>query len=84
MEPATEVRAENDRRAFLRKAGGFAVITPPAVTFLLSTSMSSKAIAASGGRPGHGFGDTNHEHSGPPGQDSRANTLSDRGNGKKL
>jgi hypothetical protein len=30
--------------------------------------MSSKAIAASGGRPGNGWGDGNHEHSGPPGQ----------------
>jgi hypothetical protein len=60
--------ATDDRREFLKKCGRFAVITPPAVTFLLSTSMSSKAIAASSGRPGHGFGDTNHDHSGPPGQ----------------
>ena len=39
----------DDRRAFLKKCGTFAAITPPAVTFLLSTSLSSKAIAASGG-----------------------------------
>ena len=39
-----------DRREFLRKAGTFAAITPPVVTFLLSTSMSSRAIAASSGR----------------------------------
>ena len=58
----------DDRREFLKKCGRFAVVTPPAVTFLLSTSMSSKAIAASGGRPGYGYGDPNHEHSGPPGQ----------------
>lgn len=68
MEPVNETRTDDDRREFLKKCGKFAVITPPAVTFLLSTSMSSKAIAASSGRPGHGFGDRNHDHSGPPGQ----------------
>lgn len=40
----------DDRRAFLKNCGKFAALTPPAVTFLLSTSMSSKAIAASGGK----------------------------------
>ena len=79
MEPRTQKRAEDDRREFLRKAGRFAVITPPAVTFLLSTSMSSKAIAASSGRPGRGFGDTNHDHSGPPGQ---VNAPAAKGKGK--
>lgn len=68
MEPHSPERIEDDRREFLKKAGRFAVITPPAVTFLLSTSMSSKAIAASSGRPGKGLGDKNHAHSGPPGQ----------------
>lgn len=62
----------DDRRNFLKKCGTFAAVTPPAVTFLLSTSMSSKAIAASSGtvsyKPGNGFGDTNHIHTGPPGQ----------------
>ncbi len=69
----------DDRRDFLKKCGRFAVITPPAVSFLLSTSMSSKAIAASSGRPGkssgrpgNGFGDKNHDHSGPPGQTNRS------------
>jgi len=57
----------DDRRDFLKKCGTFAAVTPPAVTFLLSTSMSSKAIAASSGRPGNGWGDPNHTHSGPPG-----------------
>ena len=41
----------DDRREFLKKAGTFAAVTPPAVTFLLSTSMSSQAIAKSGGGP---------------------------------
>ena len=56
MEPETEVRPDDDRRAFLRKCGSFALVTPPAVTFLLSTSMSSKAIAVTGGRGGDGGG----------------------------
>ena len=71
MEPVNETnetRPEDDRREFLKNCGRFAIITPPAVTFLLSTSMSSRAIAASSGRPGNGFGDSNHVHSGPPGQ----------------
>ena len=73
MQSDDEVKGQDDRRSFLKKCGTFAVVTPPAVTFLLSTSMSSKAIAKSGGggggaKPGNGFGDTNHEHSGPPGQ----------------
>jgi hypothetical protein len=42
--------ATTDRRVFLAKCGRFAVITPPAVTMLLSTSLSSEAIAKSGGR----------------------------------
>ena len=78
--------ANDDRREFLKKCGRFAVITPPAVTFLLSTSMSSKAIAASSGRPGNGFGDTNHDHSGPPGQakKSLAQAKTSPGQAKKL
>ena len=47
---AEQGKPETDRRDFLRSCGKFAAITPPAVTFLLSTSMSSKAIAASTGR----------------------------------
>ena len=41
---------DNDRREFLKRAGRFAVVTPPTVTFLLSTSLTSKAIAGSSGR----------------------------------
>jgi hypothetical protein len=54
-EPKPEVESSGveDRREFLRKAGTFAAITPPVVTFLLSTSMSSRAIAASSGRGRH-------------------------------
>ncbi|MEX2451067.1 MAG: hypothetical protein WD407_09450 [Rhodospirillales bacterium] len=37
-----------DRRKFLSKCGKFAIVTPPIVTMLLSTSMSNKAVAQSG------------------------------------
>jgi hypothetical protein len=36
-----------DRRAFLTTAGKFAVVVPPAMTMLLSTTMNSPAIAQS-------------------------------------
>src|SRR5437764_3654284 len=56
MESANDPGPNDDRRTFLKNCGKFAVVTPPAVTFLLSTSMSSKAIAASGGKGGGGGG----------------------------
>src|SRR5215213_10025669 len=46
----TENEAEiADRRKFLAACGRFAVVTPPAITMLLSTSLTSDAIAASAG-----------------------------------
>jgi hypothetical protein len=44
--------AERDRRAFLVSAGKFAVAVPPVMTVLLSTTMSSTAIAQSGAPSG--------------------------------
>lgn len=44
----------NDRRDFLKSCGRFAAVTPPAVTLLLSTSLTSGAIAKSGGGLGEG------------------------------
>ena len=42
---------EDDRRDFLKTCGRFALTVPPAMTVLLSTSLSSPAIAKStGGR----------------------------------
>jgi hypothetical protein len=41
--------ADEDRRKFLATCGKFAVVTPPAITMLLSTSLHSPAIAQSGG-----------------------------------
>jgi hypothetical protein len=58
-----EVDVNEDRRAFLESCGKFAIVTPPAITLLLSTSLHSSAIASSGGHSdfgGHksaGFGD---------------------------
>ncbi|MBB4183945.1 hypothetical protein [Sinorhizobium terangae] len=48
--------AEEDRRAFLKACGRFAAVTPPAVTMLLSTSLTSNAIAKSGSGGGSGGG----------------------------
>ncbi|PST27305.1 hypothetical protein C7U60_03280 [Mesorhizobium plurifarium] len=45
-------RNDEDRREFLKSCGRFAVVTPPAVTMLLSTSLTSNAIAKSGGGGG--------------------------------
>jgi hypothetical protein len=48
MQPQeTRSQEGTDRRAFLAKAGKFAVVVPPAMTMLLSTTMSSPAIAQS-------------------------------------
>jgi hypothetical protein len=56
VQPVSDNESDNERRDFLKKCGKYAAITPPAVTFLLSTTMSGKAIAASSGRPGKGGG----------------------------
>ncbi len=54
---------DDDRRKFLAACGKFAVVTPPALTVLLSTSLNSKAIAHSGGKK-DGDGDHDHDHRG--------------------
>ena len=43
---------DEDRRRFLKTCGRFAATVPPAMTILLSTSLSSKAIAKSTGGGG--------------------------------
>lgn len=48
---------EEDRRVFLKSCGSFALTVPPALTILLSTSLSSPAIAKStGGKGNNGVG----------------------------
>jgi len=55
-----------DRRDFMLKAGKAAVIVPPAMTMLLSTTMSSPAIAQSAQVKGNN-GVGNGEDPPPPG-----------------
>lgn len=84
-EAPSSVNDATDRRDFLAKCGRFAVITPPTVTMLLSTSLTSQAIAKSGGGKGNepganpGHGGTPPGHGGtPPGQgDGLAGLLRD-------
>jgi hypothetical protein len=56
--PMNEAEAASaaDRRKFLAACGKFAVVTPPAIALLLSTSLNSTAIAQSGGRGNNGWG----------------------------
>ena len=54
---------QEDRRAFLASCGRFAAVTPPALTLLLSTSLTSDAIARSGA----------HGHGGPKGNNGYGN-----------
>ena len=48
---ANDIEIE-DRRKFLISCGRFAAVTPPAMTLLLSTSLTSTAIAQSGSQYG--------------------------------
>ncbi|QOZ75386.1 hypothetical protein XH83_08000 [Bradyrhizobium sp. CCBAU 53351] len=66
---------DDDRREFLKTCGKFAVVTPPAITALLSTSLTSTAIAHSGGglvhhRGNNGWGNGGGDGS-PNGKDDR-------------
>ena len=45
-----EAELDADRRKFLASCGKFAAVTPPTIAMLLSTSLSSDAIASSVGR----------------------------------
>jgi hypothetical protein len=50
IEPVeTGFGAAEDRRDFLKSCGKFAVTVPPVVTVLLSTSLTSEALAKSTG-----------------------------------
>jgi hypothetical protein len=65
-----EAEAAADRRNFLAACGKFAVITPPAISLLLSTSLNSTAIASSGGRGNNGWGNGGGDGS-PNGKDDK-------------
>lgn len=53
MSDHTDKLESPERREILQKAGRFAAVTTPAVSFLLSTTLSSEAVAKShgGGKP---------------------------------
>jgi len=70
--------SDEDRRKFLATCGKFAVVTPPAITLLLSTSLTSDAIAASGGK-GHDGGPKGNNGWGNGGDDGSPNGKSDIG-----
>jgi hypothetical protein len=76
MDIEREGEADADRRKFLAVAGKFAVTVPPAMTFLLATTLNSSAIAKSDkGNEGCGNGDdgdnTDNNREDPPGCDGR-------------
>ena len=64
-EEPTILAATEDRRRFLKTCGRFAATVPPAMTIMLSTSLSSQAIAASGGGGGGGPKGNNGVGNGP-------------------
>ena len=64
------------RRAFMKKAGKFAMATPPAVTLMLASAKGNYAAAASGNNGGrhanNGFG--NGGGDGVPGKSGKSDT----------
>ena len=64
-EEPTILSAVEDRRRFLMNCGRFAATVPPAMTIMLSTSLSSTAIAASAGGGGGGPKGNNGVGNGP-------------------
>lgn len=58
---APDPAADEDRRKFIAACGKFAIVTPPAVTLLLSTSLNSTAIAASTGGNQNQQGNDDHQ-----------------------
>jgi hypothetical protein len=57
----TSSTPETGRRKFLAQCGKFAILTPPAITVLLSMTDQSFAHASSGGG-GYGGGKGGHDH----------------------
>jgi hypothetical protein len=86
MADREEKNVGEDRRAFLSKYGKLALVAPPAITMMLSTSMSSPAIARStGGNPKGNNGVGNGPDPQPPGNpkinDGPGTTPGNPGNG---
>jgi hypothetical protein len=60
----TATPVDDDRRKFLAACGKFAVVTPPALTVLLSTSLNSNAMTRSGGHYSGGNQDGGNQDGG--------------------
>lgn len=73
-----EAASDADRRKFLTTCGKFAVVTPPAITMLLSTSLTSTAIAGSNANYGNGNGNA-YGHSDGKGNNGYGNGGGDGG-----
>jgi hypothetical protein len=52
---SSDAGVEEERREFLKRCGRFAVVTPPAITMMLSVA-AKPAHARSSGFPGVGWG----------------------------
>jgi hypothetical protein len=61
-------KTSTDRRAFLAKCGRYAIVTPPAVTLMLTASASNPAVAGSGFHSSGNNGFGNGGHDGVPGK----------------
>ena len=66
-ETTRQSKLQSDRRAFLKGCGKYSLTVPPVMTVLLSTSLSSPAIAKSGGGPKGNNGVGNGPDPQPPG-----------------
>lgn len=74
-----------DRRNFLKSCGRFAAVTPPAITMLLSTSLTSEAIAKSFCRRPWNKGWQHGDYPRPPGNrfQDKSDDFSDKSNKKR-
>ncbi len=61
-----ELDQDEDRRQFLKTCGRFAVVTPPVMVTLLSTTLTSTAVMASSGRVHRNNGWGNGGNDGSP------------------
>jgi hypothetical protein len=73
LEHNSKIASDAERRKFLAACGKFAVVTPPAITMLLSTSLTSNAIAKSGGGGSEGEGPKGNNGFGNGGGDGSPN-----------
>lgn len=66
LDEAGEVETDAARREVLARIGRFAYAAP-ALALLAEPKRAQAGYGRGGTRPGYGYGDKNHTHSGPPG-----------------